>query len=82
MSQYGVLQVQSLQGLLQSLQKKILIINNDYICNIKYILLLLLLKEVDIHPISPKTPASLYQPIGRKKRTGKIVEHYSKDSAV
>ena len=40
------------------------------------LLLLLLLKEVgsaklresDIHPISPKTPAPQYQPIDRKKR--------------
>ena len=51
------------------------------------ILLLLLLKKVssarlresDIHPISPKTPASQYQPIDRKKRKGKTVEDYSRD---
>ena len=49
--------------------------------------LLLLLKKVssarlgesDIHPISPKTPAPQYQPIGRKKRKGKRVEDYSRD---
>ena len=48
----------------------------------KSILLLLLLNEVgcarlresDLHPISPKTPALQYQPIDRKKRNGKIVE--------
>ena len=52
------------------------------------LLLLLLLKEVgsarlresDIHPISPKTPASQYQPVDRKNRWGKIVEDYSRDS--
>ena len=52
-------------------------------------LLLLLLKKVgsarlrdsDIHPISPKTPAPQYQPIDRKKRKGKRVEDYSKDRA-
>ena len=46
------------------------------------LLLLLLLKNVcsamlresDIHPISPKTPAPQNQPIDRKKRKGKIVE--------
>ena len=53
------------------------------------LLLLLLLKkvgsvrlrEIDIHPISPKTPAPQYQPIDRKKRNGKRVEDYSRDSA-
>ena len=49
---------------------------------IKFIaILLLLLKkvssarlgEIDIHPISPKTPAPQYQPIDRKKRKGKRV---------
>ena len=52
------------------------------------LLLLLLLKEVgsarlresDIHPISSKTPALQYQPLGRKKRKGKI-EDYSRDRA-
>ena len=52
-------------------------------------LLLLLLKQVgsarlresDIHPISPKTPAPQYQPIDRKKRKAKIVEDYSRDRA-
>ena len=29
------------------------------------------LRESDIHPISPKTPAPEYQPIDRKKRKGK-----------
>ena len=51
------------------------------------LLLLLLLKKVgnarlgegDIHPISPKTPAPRYQPIDRKKRTGKRAEDYSRD---
>ena len=53
------------------------------------ILLLLLLKKVgsarmresDIHPISPKTPAAQYQPIDRKKMNGKRVEDYSRDRA-
>ena len=53
------------------------------------LLLLLLLKKVGsarlresgIHPISPKTPAPQYQPIDRKKRTGKKVEDYSRDRA-
>ena len=53
------------------------------------LLLLLLLEEVgsarlresDIHPISPKTPAPQCQPIDRKKRKGKIVENYSWDRA-
>ena len=48
------------------------------------IIIILLLKEVgsarlresDIHPISPKTPAPQYQPIDRKKRKGKIVGIY------
>ena len=52
-------------------------------------LLLLLLKKVgrarlresDIHPISPKTPAPQYQPIDRKKRKGKKVDDYSRDRA-
>ena len=55
----------------------------------KYILLLLLLNEVgsaimresDIHPISPKTPAPQYQPIDRKKRKGKMVQDYSRERA-
>ena len=33
------------------------------------------LRESDIHHISPKTPAPQYQPIDRKKRTGKIVDY-------
>ena len=37
------------------------------------------LRESDIHPISPKTPAPQYQPIDRKKRKGKRVEDYSRD---
>ena len=53
------------------------------------LLLLLLLKKVgsarlresDIHPMSPKTPAPQYQPIDRKKRKGKRVEDYSRDKA-
>ena len=52
---------------------------------IKGVLLLLLLKEVgneslresDLHPINPKTPAPQYQPLGRKKRKEKIVEDNS-----
>ena len=60
-----------------------------YLCR-KSVLLLLLLKEVgsasiresDIHPISLKTPDPQYQPIDRKKRKGKIVEDYSRDSIV
>ena len=54
-----------------------------------FILLLLLfikvgsarLKESNMHPISPKTPAPQYQPINRKKRKGKRVEDYSRDTA-
>ena len=34
------------------------------------------LRESDIHPIRPKTPAPQYQLIGRKKRKGKIVEDF------
>ena len=37
------------------------------------------LRESDIHPISPKTPAPQYKPIDRKKRKGKIVEDYNRD---
>ena len=37
------------------------------------------LRESDIHPISPNTPAPQYQPIDRKKRKGNIVEGYSRD---
>ena len=54
----------------------------------KIILLLLLkkvgnarLRESDIHPISPKTPASQYKPIDRKERKGKRVEDYIRDRA-
>ena len=39
------------------------------------------LRESDIHPISPKTPAPQYQPIDRKKGKGKRVEDYSRDRA-
>ena len=39
------------------------------------------LRESDIHPISPKTPAPQYQHKDRKKRKGKIVEDYSMDRA-
>ena len=39
------------------------------------------LRESDIQPISPKTPAPQYQPIDRKKRKAKIVEDNSKDRA-
>ena len=53
------------------------------------LLLLLLLKKVgsarlresDVHPISPKTPAPQYQQTDRKKRKGKRVEDYSRDRA-
>ena len=53
------------------------------------LLLLLLLKKVgsarlresDVHPVSLKTPAPQYQPIDRKKRKGKRVEDYSRDTA-
>ena len=53
------------------------------------LLLLLLLKKVgsarlresDVHPISPKTPAPQYQHIDRKNRKGKGVEDYSRDRA-
>ena len=40
------------------------------------------LRENVVHPISPKTPATQYQPIDRKKRKGKRVEDYSRDRAV
>ena len=51
------------------------------------LLLLLLLKKVgsarlresDIHPISPKSPAPQYQLIDRNKRKGIRVEDYSRD---
>ena len=39
------------------------------------------LRDSDIHPISPKTPAPQYQPIDRKKRKGKIVDDYRRDTA-
>ena len=39
------------------------------------------LRESDIHPISPKTPAPQYQPIDKKKRKGKKVEDYSRDKS-
>ena len=38
-------------------------------------------REWYTHPISPKTPATQYQPIDRKKRKGKKVEDYSRDRA-
>ena len=34
-----------------------------------------------VHPISPKTTASQYQPIDREKRKGKIVEDFSRERA-
>ena len=40
-----------------------------------------MLKESDLHPISPKTPAIQYQPIDRKERKEKIVKHYSRERA-
>ena len=57
--------------------------------HIVLLLLLLLLKkvgsprlrEIDVHPISPKTPAPQYQDMDRKKRKGKRVEDYSRDRA-
>ena len=39
------------------------------------------LRESDVDPMSPKTPAPQYQLIDRKKRKGKIVEDYSRDRA-
>ena len=39
------------------------------------------LRESDIYPISPKTPATQYQFIDRKKRKGKRVEDDSRDRA-
>ena len=55
-----------------------------FLC-IAYLFLLFLLKKIgsarlresDLHPISPKTPAPQYQPIDRKKRKGKRAEDYS-----
>ena len=40
-----------------------------------------MLRDSDIHPISPKTPAPQYLTIDRKKRKGKIVEDYSREIA-
>ena len=56
-------------------------------CQIFILLLLLLLlllkevgsarlREIDIRPISPNTPAPQYQSIDKKKRKEKIVEDY------
>ena len=39
------------------------------------------LREIDVHPINPKTTAPQYQPIDRQKRKGKRVEDYSRDRA-
>ena len=39
------------------------------------------LRESELHPISPKTPAPQYKPIDRKKRKGKRAEDYSWDRA-
>ena len=39
------------------------------------------LRESDIQPIHPKTPAPQYQPRDKKKRKGKRVEDYSRDRA-
>ena len=39
------------------------------------------LRESDVHPINPKTPAPQYQPIDRKKRKRKRVEEYSRKRA-
>ena len=73
------------------LMKKILTHELVHLDLNRYSLLLLLLlskkvgsarlRESDMHPISPKTPAPQYQPIDRKKRKGKIVEDYSRDRA-
>ena len=56
--------------------------------NRTFILLLLLkkpgsarLRESDVHPISPKTPAPQYQPIDIKRRKGKKVENCSRERA-
>ena len=38
-------------------------------------------REIDVHPISPKTAAPQYQPTDRKKRKGKGVEDYTRDRA-
>ena len=40
-----------------------------------------MLRESDIHPISPKTSAPQYQPINRTKRKENIVEDNSWDRA-
>ena len=58
-------------------------------CDPRYFIIILLLKKVgsarltesDIYLISPKTPAPQYQLIDRKKRKGKRVEDYSRDTA-
>ena len=39
------------------------------------------LRESDVHPISPKTPAPQHQLKDGKKRKGKRVEDYSRDRA-
>ena len=61
----------------------------DIVASRLLLLLLLLLRKVgsarlresNVHPISPKTPAPQYQPIDRKKRKGKRVEDYSRNRA-
>ena len=40
-----------------------------------------MLRESDVHLFSPKTPASQYQPIDRKKSKEKIVEDDNRDRA-
>ena len=39
------------------------------------------LRESDVHPISPKTPAPQYQHMDRNNRKGKKVEDYGRDRA-
>ena len=75
-------------SLMLTLLKSLVIPLLEYCCQLWNPLLLLLkkvgsarLRESDVHPISPKTPAHQYQPIDRKKRKRKRVEDYSRNRA-
>ena len=53
----------------------------DYMCRLLKKVRSARLRESDVHPISPKTPAPQYQPIDRKKRKGIRVEDYCRARA-
>ena len=95
-SQFGFKQAHGTEMAIFALKQTVDFYHNQdtlvYMCFLdanKALLLLLLLKKVgrarlrksDVHPISPKTPASQYQPIDRKKIKGKRVKDYSRDRA-